>query len=77
MKAEEEDKITEEARLKAEEHKRAYLKVEEEVLLALESIRQADYEDRLQLKAEEKARIVEEARMEAEEEERAWLIAEE
>ena len=34
MKAEEEDKISEEARLKAEEHKRVGLKVE--VLLALE-----------------------------------------
>ena len=36
MKAEEEDQIPEEARLKAEEHKRARLKVEEEVLLTLE-----------------------------------------
>ena len=36
MKAEEEDQITEEARLKVEEHKRARLKVEEKVLLALE-----------------------------------------
>ena len=42
MKAEEEDQIAEDSRLKAEEHKRARLKVEEEVLLALEVIRQAE-----------------------------------
>ena len=41
MKAEEEYQIAEEARLKAEEHKRARLKVEEEVLLALEVRRKA------------------------------------
>ena len=38
MKAETEDQITEEARLKEEKNKRARLKVEEEVLLALEAI---------------------------------------
>ena len=44
MKAEENDEISEEARLKAEEHKRARLKVEgeEEVLLALEVRQQAE-----------------------------------
>ena len=36
MKAEEENKISAEARLKAEEHKRARMKVDEEVDLALE-----------------------------------------
>ena len=36
MKAEEKDQIADEARLKAEEHNRAQLKLEEEVLLALE-----------------------------------------
>ena len=36
MKAEERDQISEEARLKSKEHKRARLKVEEEVLLTLE-----------------------------------------
>ena len=41
MKAEEEDQIDEEARLKSEEHKHARLKVEEEVLLALEARWQA------------------------------------
>ena len=53
MKAEEEDQIAEEARLKAEEHKRARLKVEEEVLPTLEVRRQADKEDHLRLKAQE------------------------
>ena len=37
MKAEEEAQIYEEARLKSEEHNRAWLKVEEEVLLAPEA----------------------------------------
>ena len=44
MKAEEEAQITEEARLRAEEHKCAQLKVEEEVLLTLEARRQAEEE---------------------------------
>ena len=42
MKAEEEAKIAEEERLKAEEYKRAQLNVEEEVLLALEVRRQSE-----------------------------------
>ena len=42
LKAEEEDKIAEESSLKAEEHKHARLKVEEEVLLAIEVRRQAE-----------------------------------
>ena len=42
MKAQEEDQIAEEESLKAEEHKRARLKVEEEVLLALKVRRQAE-----------------------------------
>ena len=37
MKAEEEARITEEARLKAEDHERAGLKVEERVHLSLEA----------------------------------------
>ena len=49
MKAEEEDQIAEEARVKAEEHKRARLKVEEEVLLVLEVRQQAEKEEHLRL----------------------------
>ena len=49
MKAEEEDQIAEEARLKAEEHKPARLKVQEEVLLALEVRPQAEEEENLRL----------------------------
>ena len=45
MKAEEEDQISEELRLKSEEHKRAQLKVEEEVLLALEARWQVEEEE--------------------------------
>ena len=45
MIAEEEDQISEEARLKAEEHKRTRLKVEEEFLLALEARHQAEEEE--------------------------------
>ena len=41
MKVEEEDHISEEARMKSEEHKRTSLKVEEEVFLTLEAICQA------------------------------------
>ena len=41
MKAEEEDQIPEEARLKEEEHKCTRLKVDEEVLLALEARRKS------------------------------------
>ena len=37
MKDEEEAEIDEEKRLKSEDHKRAQIKVEEEVLLALEA----------------------------------------
>ena len=44
MKAEEEAQIAEEASLKAEEHKHARLKVEEEVLIAIEVRRQAEEE---------------------------------
>ena len=59
MKAEEEDQIAEEARLKTKEHKCARLKVEEEeeeVLLALEVRRQAEEEDEhLRPKAQEEA----------------------
>ena len=47
MKAGEEDQISEEARLKAEDHNRAQLKVEEEVLLYLEARLQAKEEDNL------------------------------
>ena len=41
MKAEEEDQIAEEARLKAEDNRRARLKVKEEVLLSIEERWQA------------------------------------
>ena len=44
----------------------AALKVEEEVLLALEARRQAEEEENLRLKAEEEARIAEEAKMDDE-----------
>ena len=44
MKAEEEAQIAEEARLKVEERKCARLKVEEDVLLALESRRKSEEE---------------------------------
>ena len=44
LKAEEEDQITEEARLKAEDHKSARLEEEEEVLLVLEAIRKSEEE---------------------------------
>ena len=47
MKAEEEDQIADEARLKAEEYKRARLKVDEELILALEVRRQAEEEEHL------------------------------
>ena len=53
MKDEEEDQIAEEASLKAEEHKRAQLKVEEEVLISLEVGRQAELEEYLRLKSQE------------------------
>ena len=49
MKAEEEAQIAEDASLKAEEHKRARLKVEEEVLLALEVRRQIEEDEHLRL----------------------------
>ena len=55
---------------RAEEHKRARLKVEVGVRLALE-VRQRVEEDHAWLEAEEEARIVEEARLKAEEEEQA------
>ena len=42
LKAEEEDQISEEVSLKAEDHKRAWLEVKEEFLLALEARHQAD-----------------------------------
>ena len=43
MKAEEEDQISEEGRLKAEYHKRARLKVEKEVLLGLKGRQRSIY----------------------------------
>ena len=47
MKAEEEDQIAEEARLKAEEYNRAHLNVEEEILLTFEARRKAEEEGEL------------------------------
>ena len=55
---------------RAEEHKRARLKVEVGVPLALEA-RQRVEEEHAWLEAEEEARLVEEARLKAEEEEKA------
>ena len=46
---------------------RAKLKVEKDVVLALEDRQKAEEEDNLRLKTEEEGRIAEEARMEAEE----------
>ena len=55
---------------RAEEHKRARLKVEVGVHLSLEAIQRVE-EEHAWLEAEEEARLVEEARMKAEEEEQA------
>ena len=55
---------------RAEEHKRARLKVEVGVRLALEA-RQRVEEEHTWLEAEEEARLVEEARLKSEEEEQA------
>ena len=55
---------------RAEEHKRARLKVEVGVRLALEA-RQRVEEEHTCLEAEEEAHLVEEARLKAEEEEQA------
>ena len=55
---------------RAEEHKRARLKVEVGVRLAPEA-RQRVEEEHAWLEAEEEARLVEEARLKAEEEEQA------
>ena len=55
---------------RAEEHKRARLKVEVGARLALEA-RQRVEEEHAWLGAEEEARLVEEARLKAEEEEQA------
>ena len=59
MKAEEEDKISEESRLKLEEHKRAWMKVEER--------QEAKENEHAQLKVEEWVRLALEARRRAEE----------
>ena len=45
MKAEEEDRLAEESRLKVEKHDCAQLKIEEEVRLALEEIWRAEEEE--------------------------------
>ena len=55
---------------RVEEHKRARLKVEVGVRLALEEIQIAE-EDHAWLEAEEEARLIEEAKLKAEEEEQA------
>ena len=52
---------------RAEEHNRAWLKVEEEVRLSLEARHRVE-EEQAQLEAEEEARLVEEASLKAEEE---------
>ena len=77
---EEKEVVGEEARLRAEKHKRARLKVEAGVRLALEARRRAEKEEGdARLQAEEEARLVEETRLKAEKEEKeyAWLEAEE
>ena len=48
IEAEEEARLAEESRYKAEEHKRAGLKVEEELCLALEAIRREEEEEQQQ-----------------------------
>ena len=55
---------------RAEEYKRARLKVVEGVRLSLEAIQRAE-EEHAWLEAEEEARLIEEARLKAEEEEQA------
>ena len=55
---------------RAEEHKRAQMKVEVGVRLSLEAWQRAE-EDHAWLEAEEEARLVEEARLKTEEEEQA------
>ena len=55
---------------RAEEHKRARMKVEVRVHLALEARQKAE-DEHAWLEAEEEARLVEEARLKAEEEEQA------
>ena len=55
---------------RAEEHKRARLKVEVGVRLALEARQRAE-EEHTWLEAEEEARLVEEASLKAEEEDKA------
>ena len=61
---------------RAEEHKRAWLKVEEGVYLSLEVRRRAEEEEDLtRLEAEEEARLVEEASLKSEEEDQARLRA--
>ena len=55
---------------RAEEHKRAWLKVEVGVRLPLEARKRVE-EEHTWLEAEEEARLVEEARLKAEEEEQA------
>ena len=54
---------------KAEEHKRAGLKVEEGIRLALEARRIEEEEEHTWIEAEEEARLVEEERLKSEEEE--------
>ena len=63
MKAEYEAQLAEEARLKLEEHKRAWPKVEEGICLDLEARRRAEEGGHTWIEAEEDARLVEENRM--------------
>ena len=53
---------------RAEEHKRARLKVEEGLRLALEARRIEEEEEHTRIEAEEEAHLVEEARLKADEE---------
>ena len=52
LKDEEEDQIAKKARLKAEEHTRAWIKVDEDKILSLEAIRKEEEYENLRLKYE-------------------------
>ena len=59
---------------RAEDHKRAWLKVEEGVRPSLESRRRLE-EENARLEAEDETSLVEEAKLKSEEEDYAWLEA--
>ena len=69
MSTDEEAHLAKEARQKAEEHKRAGLKVEEGICLSLEARWIEEEEEHTRIEAEEEARLVEEEWLKSEEEE--------